>query len=56
MFVKNQRSSKPYSTACLSIRAAQVDRGSEFATEFEQACKLRGLPVFCAASALPKLS
>jgi len=32
-------------------RAVQVDGGSEFAAEFEQASKLRGLHVFCAASA-----
>src|SRR5208282_905688 len=44
---KPQRSSSiPCSTACRFPSAVQVDGGSEFAAEFEQACQQRGLPLF----------
>jgi putative transposase len=37
----------PCSTACpFPIRALQVDDGSEFAADFEQACQQRGLHLF----------
>jgi putative transposase len=38
------------------IRALQVDGGSEFAAEFEQACKLRGLQLFVLPPRSPKLN
>jgi len=39
-----------------SIRAVQVDGGSEFAAEFEQACPLRGLHLFVLPPRSPKLN
>jgi transposase InsO family protein len=38
------------------IRAVQVDGGSEFAAEFEQACQLRGLHLFVLPPRSPKLN
>jgi len=38
------------------IRAVQVDGGSEFAAEFEQACQARGLPLFVLPPRSPKLN
>jgi transposase InsO family protein len=38
------------------IRAVQVDGGSEFAAEFEQACQLRGLRLFVLPPRSPKLN
>jgi putative transposase len=38
------------------IRALQVDGGSEFAADFEQACKLRGLHLFVLPPRSPKLN
>ena len=38
------------------IRAVQVDGGSEFAAEFEQACKQRGLHLFVLPPRSPKLN
>jgi putative transposase len=38
------------------IRALQVDGGSEFAAEFEQACQLRGLHLFVLPPRSPKLN
>jgi hypothetical protein len=38
------------------IRALQVDGGSEFAAEFEQACELRNLPLFLVPPRSPKLN
>jgi transposase InsO family protein len=38
------------------IAALQVDGGSEFAAEFEQACQQRGLPPFVLPSRSPKLN
>ena len=40
----------------LSIRAVQVDGGSEFAAEFEQACQQRGLHLFVLPPRSPKLN
>jgi putative transposase len=39
-----------------SIRAVQVDGGSEFAAEFEQACQQRGLHLFVLPPRSPKLN
>jgi putative transposase len=39
-----------------SIRALQVDGGSEFAAEFEQACQQRGLHLFVLPPRSPKLN
>ena len=38
------------------IRALQVDGGSEFAAEFEQACQMRKLPLFVLPPRSPKLN
>ena len=38
------------------IRAVQVDGGSEFAAEFEQACQQRGLRLFVLPPRSPKLN
>lgn len=38
------------------IRAVQVDGGSEFAAEFEQACRQRGLHLFVLPPRSPKLN
>jgi putative transposase len=38
------------------VRALQVDGGSEFAAEFEQACQQRGLPLFVLPPRSPKLN
>jgi transposase InsO family protein len=38
------------------IAALQVDGGSEFAAEFEQACQARGLPLFVLPRCSPKLN
>jgi transposase InsO family protein len=38
------------------IRAVQVDGGSEFAAEFEQACQQRGLHLFVLPPRSPKLN
>jgi putative transposase len=38
------------------IRALQVDGGSEFAAEFEQACQTRRLPLFVLPPRSPKLN
>jgi putative transposase len=38
------------------IRAVQVDGGSEFAAEFEQACQVRRLPLFVLPPRSPKLN
>jgi len=38
------------------LRALQVDGGSEFAAEFEQACQARGLPLFVLPRCSPKLN
>src|SRR5207245_9729730 len=38
------------------IRALQVDGGSEFAAEFEQACQQRGLHLFVLPPRSPKLN
>jgi transposase InsO family protein len=38
------------------IRAVQVDGGSEFAAEFEQACQALGLPLFVLPPRSPKLN
>src|SRR6516164_9619385 len=38
------------------IRALQVDGGSEFAAEFEQACQQRGLYLFVLPPRSPKLN
>lgn len=38
------------------IRAVQVDGGSEFASEFEQACQQRGLHLFVLPPCSPKLN
>ena len=39
-----------------AIAALQVDGGSEFAAEFEQACQQRGLPLFVLPPRSPKLN
>jgi hypothetical protein len=39
-----------------AIRALQVDGGSEFAAEFEQACQQRGLHLFVLPHRSPKLN
>jgi len=39
-----------------SIAALQVDGGSEFAPEFEQACQQRGLPLFVLPPRSPRLN
>ena len=55
------RSSRTFLDALLRrmpfpIRALQVDGGSEFAAEFEQACQSRHLPLFVLPPRSPKLN
>jgi putative transposase len=38
------------------VRAIQVDVGSEFMAEFEEACRLRGIHLFVLPSPSPKLN